>query len=139
MRDSIFRGGLKMEIVKSWEEEGVSVPAPYKRHLKIALAPDKRAVPEITFSYVYIDAHSKTDYHVHDRPELIIVLAGRGHSVCNGEETDICPDMALWILGGEKHQIVNTGDEMIKLATVFVPAFEAKTLLDGILSAAEAG
>lgn len=126
-----------MEVVKSWEEKGVSINEPYKRHLKVSLAPDKRGVNEITFSYVYIDPHSQTDYHEHDRPELIIVLSGRGVSVCDEKKERIEPDMALWILAGEKHQIVNDGDEMIKLATVFVPAYKADTLLKGIREAAQ--
>jgi len=113
------------------------VEEPYRRHLKIVLAADKRNVPEITFTFVYLYPHSKTDYHKHDRPELIIVLSGRGKSICDGSEADLQPDMALWIQKDEIHQLVNTGDEMMKLATVFVPAYTAKNLLDGILASAE--
>lgn len=126
-----------MEVIKSWLEQGVDIPDPYRRHLKIVLAPDKRNVPELTFTFAYLHPHSKTDYHRHDRPELIVVLAGRGKSVCDGSETDLAPDMALWVLKDEVHQIVNTGDEMMKLATVFVPAYRAKDLLDGIVASAE--
>ncbi len=51
---------------------------------------------------------------------------GRGASICEGEETEIQSDMALWVPAGEKHQIKNTGDESMKLATVFVPGFSWK-------------
>lgn len=127
-----------MEVIRSWQEDGVTVSAPYARHLKVALAPDRRNVTEITFSYVYINPRSRTDMHVHDRPELIIILAGRGKSTCDGVETELEPDMALWVLKGERHQLTNTGDEAMKLATVFVPAYRAEELLGGILAAAEA-
>jgi len=50
-----------MEIVRFWEEEGVTVPEPYHRHIKIVLASDKRNVEEITFSHVVIYPPSKTD------------------------------------------------------------------------------
>jgi len=126
-----------MEIIKSWQEKGVDVPEPYRRHLKIVLAPDRRNVPEITFTFVYLHPHSRTDQHKHDRPELIIVLSGRGKSLCDGLETDLQPDMALWVQKGENHQLINTGDEMMKMATVFVPAFRAEHLLEGILASAE--
>lgn len=126
-----------MEIIKSWQEEGVTIPAPYKRHLKIVLAPDRRNVPEITFTFAYIYPQSMTDYHKHDRPELIIVLSGRGKSVCGGVETELEPDMALWVQKDEMHQVVNTNDEMMKLATVFVPAYRADQLLSGIIASAE--
>ena len=94
-------------------------------------------MPEITLTFVYLHPHSKTDCHKHDRPELIIVLSGRGKSVCDGSETDLQPDMALWIQKDENHQLINTGDEMMKMATVFVPAYRADHLLDGILASAD--
>jgi mannose-6-phosphate isomerase-like protein (cupin superfamily) len=31
----------------------------------------------------------------------------------------------MWVPAGEKHQIVNTGYNPIKLATVFIPAYKA--------------
>ena len=125
-----------MEVVKFWEEAGVTVPEPYQRHIKIVLAPDKRNVEEITLSHVAIYPHSKTDYHSHDRPELIIVTAGRGKSICDGREIQVEPDMALWAKAGEKHQMINESDEMMKLLTVFTPAYRAEDLLGGILEAA---
>jgi len=126
-----------MEVIKCWEEEGVLVPDPYKRYIKVLLAPDKRNVPEITFSFAIIYPESKTDYHKHDRPELILILSGRGISVCEGEEIEIEPEMALWIREGERHQIVNTGHESLKLATVFVPGYTKESLIGKILDAAE--
>ena len=126
-----------MEVIKCWEEEGQTISEPYKRHIKVMLAPDKRNVPEITFSHAIIYPHSQTDYHAHDRPELILIVSGRGISVCDGKESPIEPDMALWVKAGEMHQVINTGDESIKLATVFVPGYTAKENLDRIVQAAE--
>jgi mannose-6-phosphate isomerase-like protein (cupin superfamily) len=126
-----------MEVIKCWEEEGQTISEPYKRHIKVMLAPDTRNVPEITFSHAIIYPHSKTDYHAHDRPELILIVSGRGISVCDGKEIPIEPDMALWVKAGEMHQVINTGEESIKLATVFVPGYTAKENLDRIVQAAE--
>ncbi|MBN1835937.1 MAG: cupin domain-containing protein [Spirochaetales bacterium] len=125
-----------MEVIKCWEEQGETIPEPYVRHIKVMLAPDRRNVPEITFSHAIIYPHSKTDYHTHDRPELIQILSGRGISVCDGVETPVEPDMALWVRAGEMHQVINTGEESIKLATVFVPGYTAKENLERIVEAA---
>ena len=116
-----------MEVVRFWEEAGVTVPEPYKRHIKVALAPDRRDAAEITFSQVLIYPESETDYHAHDRPELIVVVSGRGKSICDGKEIRVQPDMALWIKPGEKHQLVNDGDETLKLYTFFTPAYRLLT------------
>jgi mannose-6-phosphate isomerase-like protein (cupin superfamily) len=128
-----------VEVLRFWEEEGVTVPEPYKRHIKVMLAPDRRNATELTFSQVLIYPESKTDYHTHDRPELIIVIAGRGVSVCEGKKTSIEPEMALWIPAGETHQIINNTDETLTLLTVFTPAYSAKELLEPVLKAAEKG
>ncbi len=126
-----------MEVVKCWQEKAVTIPAPYSRHIKVMLAPDVRNVPEITFSHAIIDPGSQTDYHAHDRPELILIVSGRGVAVCDGKEIPVEPDMALYARAGEMHQIRNTGPESIKLATVFVPGYTATEHLDRIQKAAE--
>ena len=128
-----------MEVLKFAEEQGVTVPAPYHRHIRVMLAPDRRNVPEITFSQVLLYPESITDAHAHDRPELIIVTAGRGVSVCEGKKTSIEPEMALWIPAGETHQIINNTDETLTLLTVFTPGYSAKALLEPVLKAAEKG
>ncbi|MDH7570676.1 MAG: cupin domain-containing protein, partial [Armatimonadota bacterium] len=112
-----------MEIAKAWEEEGVRVPAPFARTIKVLFAPDKRNVKEVTFSFALLDPGGQTDYHTHDRPELIYVVSGQGVAVCEGEETEVQPDVALWVRAGERHQLRNTGSDVLKLATLFVPAY----------------
>jgi mannose-6-phosphate isomerase-like protein (cupin superfamily) len=126
-----------MEIIKCWEEEGHTIPDPYRRHIRVMLAPDKRGVTEISFNQALLYPGGRTDYHTHDRPELIYVVSGRGVSVCEGAETPIGPDMALWVRAGEKHQMINTGEETLKLATVFIPGYSAKETITRMVEVAE--
>jgi mannose-6-phosphate isomerase-like protein (cupin superfamily) len=127
-----------VKLVKAWEEKGIEIPAPYKRHIKVLFAPDKDGVEELTFSHAILPAGGRTDYHTHDRPELIYVVSGQGICVHDGEQTAICEDVAMWVPAGEQHQIVNTGNEPIKLATVFVPAYKAGENYKRCLNAAAA-
>jgi mannose-6-phosphate isomerase-like protein (cupin superfamily) len=117
-----------MKVVKAWEEEGVTIAEPHKRTIKTLFSPDeeKGSIRELLFTHAIIYPHSQTDYHTHDRPELIYIVHGRGTSVCEGKEIPIEADMALWVPAGEMHQVKNTGDESMKLATVFVPGFSGK-------------
>lgn len=124
-----------MEVIKFWEEEGTKIPQPYEREIKVFLAPDKRDVPEILFTQAIIAPYSKTDYHKHDRPELIIVLSGEGTAVCEDEKTGIKPEMALWVRKNEMHQVINDNDSVLKLATVFVPPYTSEVLIKNIRSA----
>jgi mannose-6-phosphate isomerase-like protein (cupin superfamily) len=127
-----------VEIVKAWEEEGAKIPAPYSRTIKVLLAPDKHNVEELTFSFALIDPGSQTDYHTHDRPELIYIVSGHGLSTCDGESIEVQQDMVLWVRAGEKHQMKNTGSEVLKLATVFVPAYTAEENYQRCLAGAKA-
>ena len=65
-----------------------------------------------------------------------MITAGRGKSNCDGQEIQVEPDMTLWVKAGKKKQIINKCDKMMKLLTVFTPAYKAKDLLGGILEAA---
>jgi mannose-6-phosphate isomerase-like protein (cupin superfamily) len=127
-----------MVIVKAWQEEGVTIPAPYARTVKVLLAPDKGDVEQLTFSLALIEPRGKTDLHVHDRPELIFVVSGRGLSVCDEETVEVQGDVVMWVPAGERHQLINTGAETLKLATVFVPAYTAKANYERCLQAARA-
>jgi mannose-6-phosphate isomerase-like protein (cupin superfamily) len=127
-----------LKIVNAWEEKGVEIPAPYRRQIKVLFAPDKEGVEELTFSHAILPPNGRTDYHVHDRPELIYVVSGTGICVHEGEQTIVRQDVALWVPKGEHHQLVNTGDVPLKLATVFVPAYTARQNYKRCLDAAEA-
>ena len=126
-----------MKLVKAWEEKGVEIPAPYRRQIKVIFAPDKEGVEELTFSHAILPPSGRTDSHSHDRPELIYVVSGKGICVHEGEETPIQADVALWVPAGEQHQIRNSGDVPLKLATVFVPAFKASENYQRCLDAAK--
>ncbi len=126
-----------MKVVNAWEDEGVVISTPYVRRIKVLFAPDKEDVGELTFSHALIPPGSQTDYHVHDRGELIYIVRGRGTAVCEGEEMPIQEDMVFWIEPGEYHQMKNTGSEELKLATVFVPPYTAAANYQRCIDAAD--
>ena len=127
-----------METARATEEPGIKVPAPFSRSIKVLFAPDRRGVDELTFSVVLIDPDNGTDNHVHDRPELIYIVSGRGVAVVDETTTQLATDTALFVRAGEWHQITNTGSVQLKLATVFVPGIRAEDNYRRCLLAADA-
>ena len=127
-----------MKIARACEEEGVKIPAPFSRTIKVLFSPDKQGVEELMFTYAILDPNGKTDYHKHDRPELIIIVEGEGKCITEAQTCDIFPDTAIWSEAEEYHQIVNTGADGLKLATVFVPGFPAEDNYRRCLDAANA-
>src|SRR5262249_12778434 len=78
-----------------------------------------------------------TDYHVHDRPEFIYIVSGKGICKHDGQETPGEEDVALWVPKGEGHQMINTDGVPLKLATIFVPADHASENYNRCLEAAQ--
>lgn len=127
-----------MEIIKCWEEPGELIKEPFKRHIKLFYGPDKRNIPELNFTQAIIYPGNGTDYHLHDRPELIYVVHGKGTAICEGEEFPIETDCVFWVPTGMMHQVNNTGDETLKLATIFIPGYTREEHITRIRKAAEA-
>jgi mannose-6-phosphate isomerase-like protein (cupin superfamily) len=72
---------------------------------------------------------------VHELDQFIRVESGKGKAVLNGtDEHELEDDWAVIIPAGVKHNVINTGDEPMKLYSVYSPA-EHK---DGLVQATKA-
>lgn len=118
-----------MKIVRSKEETGVKVPPPYEREIKLLLGPDKGDVEEIRANQVILPPGGQTNYHKHDRPELIYILDGAGVCVHDLGETAITKDTLIWAEKEDMHQIKNTSQDMLRMFTAFVPGFRTENAL----------
>lgn len=128
-----------MEHVVAGSVEGIAVPEPYARSIQVLIAPDVRAVDELTFSLVQIEPGGGTDYHVHDRPELIHIVSGSGHVVVDDIEFEVAKGDVLYIRKGEWHSLKTIGSDQLHLATVFTPGVTAKSNYDRCFAAVEKG
>jgi mannose-6-phosphate isomerase-like protein (cupin superfamily) len=65
-------------------------------------------------------------------------VSGKGIFHHSDDQTAVEEDVALWVPTGEYHQMINTGDVPLKLATIFVPAYTAGENYQRCLDAAKA-
>jgi quercetin dioxygenase-like cupin family protein len=112
-----------MKIIRAWEETGVQVPKPFEREIKLLLGPDKGDVEEVRINIVNVPSGGRTNYHEHDRPEMIFVIDGEGTCISEEGETALSADTLIWAETGDPHQIVNNTSTTLKLLTLFVPGF----------------
>ncbi len=115
-----------MEYVASGSAAGIDVPAPFARSIQVLFAPDVRGVDELTFSLVQIEPGAGTDSHMHDRPELIHIVAGSGRAKVDDKEFDVSGGDVMYIRKGEWHQLTATGSDQLEIATVFTPGITAE-------------
>ena len=66
--------------------------------------------------------------HIHQVEEALIVIEGRGELVLDDKSYEIKANMTILAPAGRKHQITNTGAEVLKIYYSF-PAVEVERLL----------
>lgn len=69
-----------------------------------------------------ISAGSDIGEEVHELDQFIRLEEGKGQAILNDEVHEIEDDWAVVIPAGVKHNIVNTGEEAMKLYSVYSPA-----------------
>lgn len=59
---------------------------------------------------------------VHENDQFIYIVSGRGQGVLDNEQAPLDPGTGIVIPAGTEHNIINTGEEEMKLFTVYSPA-----------------
>lgn len=60
----------------------------------------------------------------HDADQTTIFVAGEGQAVVDGSRSKVTPNHMIVIPKGAKHNIINKGDEALKLFTIYSPPAE---------------
>lgn len=107
------------------EMPGTGIPKPFERELKVLMSPDTN--PEIQgFTFILSTLAPNggcTDRHSHDEAgELMIFLSGSGKAWFENSEFEIKPGTALYAPPGSVHKTLNTGNEPLQIACIFIPA-----------------
>ena len=71
-----------------------------------------------------METHEKTD-------QVLVIVAGEGKAILNGQESPIAKHDIIFVPAGTEHNFVNTGDEDLKLYTLYAPPNHP----DGIIEA----
>ncbi len=81
-----------------------------------------------------IEPGEEIGMETHGLDQFIRIEQGKGKVVLDGVETEVEDDFAIVIPASTQHNIVNTGDEVMKLYTIYSPP-EHK---DGVVQATKA-
>lgn len=57
----------------------------------------------------------------HDTDQFLRIEQGTGKAIINGQEYDIADDFAIIIPAGADHNVMNTGDVLMKLYSIYTP------------------
>jgi quercetin dioxygenase-like cupin family protein len=108
-----------MKIFKSDDYVKLNNPTPGKIFRQEILGTDHHAV-ELGGIFGIIVAHSKGDYHFHNRREsLLLIISGEAAEYVEGKEHPIKTGDVIFIHPGEKHTIVNNSDKDLRFLEFF--------------------
>lgn len=108
-----------MKIFKVDDYLKLNNPTPGKIFRQEILSKDHLA-NELGGIFGIIVAHSKGDYHFHNRREsLLLIISGEAAEYVEGKEHPIKAGDVIFIRPGEKHTIVNDSDNDLRFLEFF--------------------
>ncbi|MEE4240088.1 MAG: cupin domain-containing protein [Desulfopila sp.] len=101
-----------MKVIHYTDIPGLSYNAETVKNVtgRVAIGKDDGA-PHFCMRLFTIGAGGHTPRHFHEWEHEIFVHSGKGQVFREGQWTDIHPGTAIFIPGGEEHQLRNTGSE----------------------------
>lgn len=97
-------------------------PEPCRRTLKVLLSPALQPqLQELALGFSILPPGGRSDEHAHVEGEAFFVISGSGRIKTPGEEAPLIPGAALWSPAGEAHQLINDGEETLKILWVLCP------------------
>lgn len=113
-----------MKIIKEHEVEGHRFDPPHARVIKHLAAPWTLGTSKIWTGLSIVDPGYTSNPHSHDDlEEVFYVVSGTGRIRIGEEEEDIAPGSCIFAPPKTIHQLINTGQEILKVYAVTSPPF----------------
>lgn len=100
-----FTGDIEKETLQNTDYRRVIFTGPNMQLVLMAIPPGEE---------VGVETHK-------DHDQFVRIESGKGKAILNGKKTDLEDGMAVLVPAGTTHNIVNTGDEVLKLYTLYGP------------------
>ena len=121
---------MKAVVAKSWEADYLATPPPFERHRQVILSKKEHGLSSASICAVTIPAGGKSDAHMHDvSDEIWLITRGKGKVIVDENEVNVEPGTVVCAPAKSKHQILNTGKEVLHAYIVFAPAGPEEALL----------
>lgn len=122
-----------MIVAKSNKAKRFMMPEPHQRELKVLLSPSLQAdVEGLSVGMTILPPGKSSSFHSHDvECETWIIVSGEGE-VRVGEERELVgPESVVFLPRNIKHQIINTGQEPLRMFWIYTPPGGEKSILAG--------
>lgn len=115
-----------MHHIKEHEVDGERYAPPYERIIKHLASPWTMGTTNLWMGISEVHVGSTSNLHAHDdTEEIFYVVSGRGAIRVGDEREAIEPGSCVYVPIGYSHQLINTGDETLKVVCAASPPFHA--------------
>ena len=122
-----------MIVTKSNKTKSFMMPEPHQRELKVLLSPSLQGgVEGLAVGMTILPPGKSSSFHSHDvECETWIIVSGEGE-VRVGEDRELVgPESVVFLPRNIKHQIINTGQEPLRMFWIYTPPGGEKSILEG--------
>lgn len=122
-----------MITARSSEAKSYQMPAPHERELKVLLSPSLQDdVEGLAVGMTILPPGQASSFHSHDvEIETWIVVSGEGEVRVGDEREFVGPESVIYLPRKVKHQIINTGQEPLRMFWIYTPPGGEKSILEG--------
>jgi mannose-6-phosphate isomerase-like protein (cupin superfamily) len=122
-----------MIVVKSSQAKGYMMPEPHERELKVLLSPSlQKSVEGLAVGMTILPPGKSSSFHSHDAEcETWIIVSGKGEVLVGEEREPVGPESVVFLPRNIKHQVINTGQETLRMFWIYTPPGAEKGVLEG--------
>lgn len=122
-----------MIVTKSSQARSYMTPAPHERELKVLISPSlQEGVEGLAVGMTILPPGQSSSFHSHDvECETWIIVSGKGEVRVGDEREPVGPESVIFLPRNIKHQIINTGQETLRMFWIYTPPGGEKSVLEG--------
>jgi mannose-6-phosphate isomerase-like protein (cupin superfamily) len=113
-----------MKSIREEEAPVVKIGSPHARTIRHLVAPWTLGSKNIWLGTVIVEPGNTSNLHAHENnEEVFYCVSGSGKIKVEDEEAMFEPNMAIYVEKGFFHQLINSGDEPLKVIAITSPPF----------------
>jgi mannose-6-phosphate isomerase-like protein (cupin superfamily) len=122
-----------MIVAKSKNAKSFMMPEPHQRELKVLLSPSLQVdVEGLAVGMTILSPGKSSSFHSHDiECETWIIVSGQGEVRVGEECESVGPESVVFLPRNINHQIINTGQEPLRMFWIYTPPGGEKDILAG--------
>ncbi len=113
-----------MKYIREQDVEGDRIGPPHQRVIRHLAAPWTLGTTKLWLGTSSVDPGFSSNAHAHeDQEEVFYCVSGRGRIKVDDEEMPLEPGVVVFVPEKSVHQLINDGDEILKVVSAVSPPF----------------